>query len=393
MTRHAWPFFAILVAVSAYGALGIDLYLPALPAIAEYYGASAAEAQNTLVVFYIGFAFSQFFYGPIADRMGRKGPLLFGVVLFAVSNICAALAPSMEMLTVARFFQAVGACAGTVIARAIVRDLYKDKEAAHVFSLMMTAFMVVPMAAPSVGGYLLLFSGWQSLFWFMTAVSVIAAGLVLFVLPETLPSERRSTAPWSRTLHEYADILFDKRFFGYALSTGISSGTLFSYIAGSPHLIVNVFGLSPQIFALIFGINAFGIMACGYLCRILFRRFGVTRVLHYAYAVHVLLCVLLLAAAIHGAMLPILVTLFFVVASWGTLAPANVALAMEHQGARAGLASALFGTMQFVFASLIALCLAMVQDETAVPLAGVIALAGLGGFLTNRLATWQNRAA
>jgi len=379
-----WHITALLIVISAYGALGIDLYLPALPALGRAFNASAGDVQWTLVVFYLGFAASQPIYGPLADRYGRKAPLYVGLALFAVSNAGAALAPSLDFLIVTRFFQALGACAGTVIARAIVRDLFQGKEAAQAYSLLMTAFMVVPMLAPIAGSFILVFFDWRVMFWTLSAFSLVAAVVTIFLLPETLPVSARSTTPASRILHEYASILKDRRFLGYAVSAGFTSGTLFSYIAGAPHVIIDVFGISPTMFSVIFAINAFGIMSMTFAFSRASRRYSVAKVLHYSYVLHAAAGFAFFLAGLSGYLPAILATLFLVIASYGSVTPGNVALAMEGQGHRAGMASALFGTMQFVFASAITSVLGLFTGPSAIPLAATIAASGVLGLLANR---------
>ena len=212
----------ILGTLSAFGPLSIDMYLPALPTIARDFGTETAVVQQTLAVFFIGLSLGQIFYGPISDRMGRRLPLLFGCGLYMIACIGCALAPSIESLIPLRFAQALGACAGVVICRSVVRDLFDQQESARMYSFLMLVMGLAPITAPLIGGQLLLYFGWRAIFLTLSGFGLLCLLLVAFVLPETLPVERRTRAGLGSALQVYGEILIDRRFMGFAIaSTGL----------------------------------------------------------------------------------------------------------------------------------------------------------------------------
>ena len=226
------PFYILLIlgALSAFGPLAIDMYLPAFPAIGEALNADAEQVQWSLSVYFLGLASGQLVYGPLADRFGRRLPLLFGVALFCVASFACAMAPTLEWLLAARFAQALGGCAGMVVTRAVVRDLCAPIDAAKAFSQLMLIMGVAPILAPLAGGAMLKVAGWPSIFWFLTLFSALFALAVYFFLPETLP-EDTPPARLGSALGRYLGLLREPVFMFHSLTGGVAMAGMFAYIA------------------------------------------------------------------------------------------------------------------------------------------------------------------
>jgi Bcr/CflA subfamily drug resistance transporter len=257
----------ILGTLTAFAPLSIDMYLPGLPAIAREFGVPTSAVQQTLAVFFVGLSLGQALYGPISDRVGRRRPLLFGCALYVVACIGCALAPTIGSLIVLRLAQALGGCAGVVIARSVVRDLFDQKEAARMFSFLMLVMGLAPILAPLIGGQVLAAWGWRAIFVVLAGFGVLCVVMVLFGLPETLPAERRVQAGLGEALRVYGRLLTDMHFMGYVLASGLASACMFTYISGSPFVFIELNGVPPERYGLIFGMNALGLIVASQINR------------------------------------------------------------------------------------------------------------------------------
>jgi DHA1 family bicyclomycin/chloramphenicol resistance-like MFS transporter len=375
----------ILGALSAIAPLSIDMYLPSLPALERHFGAYAAAGEHTVAAFFIGLAIGQLFYGPVADRYGRKPPLLFGLACFTLASAGCALAGSIGNLVLLRFLQALSGCAGMVVSRAVVRDLFDHQESARMFSLLMLIMGVAPILAPLAGGYLLVWSGWRAIFWVLAAFGAACVVAVAMRLPETIPP----SAPRPRlkfALVEYLSLLRDRRFLGYTLSGGFAQAGMFAYISGSPFVFIDLYGVPAEHYGWLFGINAVGIIGGAQVNRHLLGRFDPDRLLARANIANASCGVLLLLMAwTHALGLPgLLVPLFLYIAALGFTFPNASAGAMAPFPERAGSASALLGGLQFGVAALASVAVSALHDGTAMPMAGVIAACGLLAFAAHR---------
>ncbi|HEX4895917.1 MAG TPA: multidrug effflux MFS transporter [Solimonas sp.] len=372
----------ILAAIVALGPLSIDMYLPSLPALQRHFGSDAASAQLTLSAYFLGLAFGQMIYGPVSDHIGRKGPLLFGLGLYLIASLGCIFAPDIGSLTLLRLVQALGGCAGMVITRAIVRDLYPPQEMARVLSLLVLIMGIAPILAPLAGGWVFQHGGWQAIFAVLVAYGALCLLLVSRRLPETLVP---TGAPLrlAVVLGGYARLLAHRRFMGYALSGGIAQSGMFAYIAASSFVFMELHGLSATAYALLFGGNAFGLILASQLNARLLRHLRSERVLRLALATYAVGGLALLTAAVTGigGFIGLGVPLFVCVASLGFTFPNSTAAAMAPFGDRAGTASALLGTLQFAFAFLSSSLVAHLHDGTALPMAAVIAGCGALAFL------------
>jgi DHA1 family bicyclomycin/chloramphenicol resistance-like MFS transporter len=384
---HRTELIVILGALTAFAPLAIDMYLPAMPTMALGLGANASQAQFTLASFFLGFALGQAGYGPLADRFGRKPPLYAGLILFAASSAGCALAPTVGALAALRFLQAIGACAGTVIARAMVRDLFEPHDTPRVYAALMLVMGAAPMLAPLLGGYLLIAFGWRAIFWVLTACGVASFLAVWLRLRESHDRAQAQSLALGRVLGDFGALLADRRFMGYTLAASVSLAGMFAYIAASPFVFITLYGVAPVQFGWLFGINAFGIIASSQISARLVRRIPADTLLHIAGAVQAVAGIALLAAAATGAggLVGIVVPLFVFVSGIGFVMPNATALAMAPQGRKAGTASSLLGTIQFSIGALAATAVGVLNNGTALPMTGAIALFGVLGLALYRL--------
>jgi DHA1 family bicyclomycin/chloramphenicol resistance-like MFS transporter len=367
----------ILGALSAFGPLAIDFYLPAFPAMAQAFATDEKHIQATLAAYFLGLSIGQLAYGPVADRFGRRKPLLFGVALFTLASLACAYAPNLDTLIVARFVQALGGCAGMVLSRAIVSDKCDPVASAKVFSQLMLVMGLAPILAPMLGGVLVNVSGWQSIF---LALSLFGAASLLAVslgLPESLPAHM-PRQPLSGALRQYLRLLADRVFMGHALTGGIAIAGMFAYIAGSPFVFIKLYGVPAEHYGWLFGTNAAGfILVAQVNARLLAKRGPAFLLVRAVWLYLAAGLVLLGVAALRPAQLwPLLVPLFVCIASLGCIIPNASACAMSGQGARAGSASALMGCVQFSVAAGAASLVGVLHDGSAVPMTLVISLCG-----------------
>jgi len=376
----------ILSALVAFAPMSIDMYLPALPALERYFSTDTASVQHTLASFFAGLAIGQLLYGPIADKYGRKPPLYFGLTLYVIASAACALAPGIGSLIVLRFLQAVSGCAGMVVARAMVRDLYDRQESARVFSILLMVMGIAPIVAPLAGGYLLTWFGWRSIFWVLALFGVACLVAVKWRLPETIPQDQ-PRIPLSKALGNYAALLADRRYLGYALSGGFGQAGMFAYISGSPFVFIDLYGVPAHYYGWLFGLNATGIVAFTQANRRLLLKYDSDRVLDFGNLAGFLICILLLAAAVSNlaGLIGILVPLFFVVSLRGLTFPNASAGAMAPFPEKAGSASALLGSVQFAISAVASAAVGVFHDGTAVPMAAVIGTCGLLAFVSYRL--------
>jgi DHA1 family bicyclomycin/chloramphenicol resistance-like MFS transporter len=382
----------ILGGLSAFGPLSIDMYLPAFPAMAEDLGVSSEQVQLSLSVYFIGLASGQLVYGPLADRFGRRKPLLFGIGLFCVASLACALAPTLEWLLAARFAQALGGCAGMVVNRAVVRDLCEPIDAAKAFSQLMLIMGVAPILAPLAGTALLGLAGWASIFWFLTVFAGLFALAVYFFLPETLPPHM-APPPLRSAFGRYIGLLREPLFMFHALTGGVAMAGMFAYISGSPYVFLELYKVPVEQYAWLFGSIAACFILSAQLNSRLLRRWSQLALIRGTTFIYMLATVTLLLAAwlqVESLWL-FLPPLVLSVAIISQVLPNASACALAGHGHQAGIASALMGTMQFAIAGITSAAVGMLHDNTAVPMAGVMAVCGLLTVVMAALARQANR--
>ncbi len=373
--------------MAAIGPFSIDMYLPALPSLGEALGTTAGAAQGSLAAFFLGMALGQVFYGPIADRYGRRLPLFLGLSLYTLASLACAAAPNIESLIVARLMQALGGCTGMVISRAVVRDVTDERGAVRLMARLMLVMGMAPIIAPIIGGALLGVIGWRGIFLCLAAYGAILLLVIALFLPETLPAERRRQDGLPQVLGVWKRLLSDGYFMGHALAGGLVIGGMFAYITGSPFVFMELHGVRPENYGFYFGANAFGIMLAGQSTARLAERMAPARLLDIAISISALSGAALLLTTLtgFGGFPAIVAALFVYVAMIGAVMPLSVARAMAPHGAIAGNASALMGTLQFGAGALAGVALGALQNGTALPMGVVVALCGVGGWLVRRL--------
>lgn len=364
----------------AFAPLSIDMYLPAFPQIAEDLGVPVQRIELSLATFFIGLSLGQLLYGTATDRFGRKKPLYVGLVIYCVASLLCALSPNAETLIVLRFFQAIGACGGIVIARAAVRDLFDHRESARVFSLLMLVMGIAPILAPLVGGYVTLFLGWKAIFLTVAALGAVCLGAVIGFLPETRePDPNYRIASFFST---YRNIFADRTFLGFVLAGGLAQAGMFAYITGSPFVFIELFGVPAQSYGWIFGANAAGLIALSQLNARLVRGTDPTRVLRTCLSATAVVSVALFAAGYAGAgFRGLAVPIFLYVASLGMILPNATAGALAERAGNAGSASALIGSLQYGIAALASTLVSSLNTGNAVAMTSTIGICGVGAFL------------
>jgi DHA1 family bicyclomycin/chloramphenicol resistance-like MFS transporter len=373
-TAHPAQLVIILGALSAFGPLSIDMYLPALPALGRDFGAGASAVQLTLSACLLGLAVGQLVAGSISDARGRRRPLLVGLGAYALASLLCLLAPSVPALVALRFVQGCAGAAGIVIARAIVRDLHTGVAAARFFSLLMLVNGLAPILAPLIGGQLLRFTSWRGVFAILAAIGVLLLLAAMYGLDETLPPERRQRGGLRVTLATFLRLLADRAFMGYALSSGLAFAAMFAYISGSPFVLQDIYGASPQVFSALFGLNALGLVTCSQINGRIVGRVSMRRLLALGLIGAASGALALLLAVVAGfGLAGVLPSLFLVVASLGFVAPNATALALADHPHTAGSASALLGVLQFVIGAIAAPLAGIAGTATALPMALVIA--------------------
>jgi DHA1 family bicyclomycin/chloramphenicol resistance-like MFS transporter len=379
----------LLAAMVSIAPFAIDTYLPALPALSSAFQDSPAAAQRTLATFFLGFAFGQSIVGPLIDRFGRKRPLYFGLGIFIVASFACTLAPNLDALAGLRLLQALGACCGGVVSRAIVRDLFEEQEGAHVLSRMILVMGLAPLLSPIIGGYFLVWFGWKSIFYLLGAIGCAILLLAHIRLNETHDPENVRELHLGSIFRDYWHLLSNRHFLGYGLGAGISSAGLFAFITGSPHVYIDIFHVKPEHFGFLFGLNALGFVAVSQTNAALIRRFALQRLLTSAQMVQATGGVVLLIDAYtgFGGLWGIVIPLLFYTPLNGAVMPPATALAMQPHRARAGLASALIGTLQFGCSAIASALLGALDPRTALPMALIVAVCGVSGMLFVRVMT------
>lgn len=365
--------------MSAFGPFAVDMYLPAFPTIARDLGTTTAMVQMTLAIFILGLAFGQMFWGTICDRVGRRTPLLSGCLIFSCMAMLCATSHSIQTLIAARFFMGLGGSAGVVVSRAIVRDLFEQREAARFYSMMMIIGGIGPIIAPFMGSLLLTRYDWHAIFWTITIFGGLCAVAVLRNVPETLARENRARGQVIDIFRGYGRILANRRFLGPALAIGCSSGMLFTYIANSSFMFIELFGVPAAFFGFLFATNSIGLYIGGQSNRWLLRRFTSGQLLSTGLWINVCAALSLVACAWTGlGGFPFLFALLFVcLGSLGLIFPNATAMAMQPFAADAGSASALLGIMQFILGAVGGALVGIFHNGTAVPMAIQIACYGL----------------
>ncbi|MCM3156672.1 Bcr/CflA family efflux MFS transporter [Bacillus subtilis] len=379
--RLALAFLLGMLAIL--GPLNIDMYLPSFPEIAEDLSASASLVQLSLTACLVGLTIGQLIVGPVSDAQGRRKPLLICIFLFALSSLFCALSPNITTLVAARFLQGFTASAGLVLSRAIVRDVFTGRELSKFFSLLMVITAVAPMVAPMTGGAILLlpFATWHTIFHVLMIIGFLLVLLIALRLKETLPPEKRIPSSIGTSVKTMGSLLKDRSFMGYALTVGFIHGGSFAYVSGTPFVYQDIYGVSPQVFSILFGINGLAIISGSFII----GRFG--GIIHEKSLLRIAVITAMIATAvllsmtmIHGPLATLVIAIFIYMITIGMVLTSTFTLAMERQGHRAGSASALLGMLPLLLGSIVS-PLVGINETTAVPMGAIMFVTAVIGSL------------
>ncbi len=370
----------MLGSVSAIGPAAMDAYLPGLPELARDFGVSPSAAQVTVTTYLLGLALGQLLSGPLSDVHGRRRPLVAGMAVFTVTTLACSLAPSLFVLAGMRLVQGTAAAVGVAVGRAIVRDLYAGAAGARYLSRLMMVIGLAPILAPVVGGQLLRFTSWRGVFVALAVLGLALTAIGARLLPETLPRERRRAAGLGITLRTFAQLLADRRFVGFVLIVGLGGGAMIGYVAGSSFVLQEVYGASPQLYGVLFGLNAVFLVAGAQVnAHLLATRsprslLRVGLVMLVVAGVALVVIVSLPKADLATVMAPLMLQM----ASWSFVQANALALALTDHPEVAGTAAALLGVSQYAFGAFTAPLVGLGGSDTALPMALVIAACAVG---------------
>lgn len=366
--------------LQAVGPVSIDMYLPAFPTIERGFHAAPGAAQVTLATWILGLSVGQLAMGALADRFGRRAPLLFGTLLYSVASAGCALAPSMAWLAAWRFVAAIGASASMIVPRAMVRDLSDGHDAARLMAQLILILGAAPVLAPSLGGLVLQFANWRDIFWIMTGYGSLGLLLSFWKLPDTLPVPQRVKLHPAAMLLRYRAILTERSFITHALVLSFVSFALFAYLGGMPGVFIEHFGLSPARFAIVFGLVAACYILCSQLNVYLTRWLGLNRSLHVTTAGYLVLTSALVLMAVMHRSTPLAMGALLAAAQGltGFIGPTATVGALTRHAAHAGSASALLGTMQFLIGSSSGFLIAWISGGAVLPMVGLMLTGAVG---------------
>jgi len=388
VTRRFLGIAIVLGLITAVGPFAIDMYLPALPSMGKSLGASTGAVQMSLMAYFIVIGICQLFYGPLSDIVGRKLPIYGGLIIFTVGSIGCALAPSIEILIGFRVIQAFGACAGMVIPRAIVRDLYTGHDATRLMSLLMLTVSISPILAPLTGSFVIAAFGWRGVFAVLTIAAVLALILAVTQLKETREDHHRADSTWRGAFSAYGLLLRDGEFIGLVLVGALGVASFFVYLGSASFVLINHYGLTPKLFSLCFALNAASFFGFSQLTGMLTQRHGLPKVVRVAAAGFALAMVVLAVVFASGIdnLFALMAPLFIGYGFLGLVIPTTAVLALEHHGAIAGTASALMGALQMIIGSAVMALAGLFANGMPQPMVYGIAACAVAAFLVTQLA-------
>lgn len=369
--------------LSAIGPFSIDMYLPGFPDIARELHTTVAHITLSITSFFIGISVGQLIYGPLLDKYGRKKPLYIGLVVYLIASLGCAYSPSANVLIGIRFLQAIGACAGMVAARALVRDLFPVNENAKVFSLLMLVIAISPIVAPTLGGYLTALFGWQIIFMVLLSIGVIAIVFVYFFLPSgRSPNTDMSLRPKSIT-KGFWEVARVPQFYTYAFAGALASSGLYAYVAGSPSVFMVQYHVSEKQYGWIFATIAVGLIGASQVNTLMLRKYTSEQITRVTLFCQCLTGIMLVAGTwfhLLGLYSTILLILIFL-STQGFAFPNTSALSLAPFTANAGSASALMGAFQLGIGAVATALVSVLNNDTAMPMAGVMCACAIGSFI------------
>ncbi|MGO4622859.1 multidrug effflux MFS transporter [Ensifer sp. 2YAB10] len=374
-----WRVLAILSALMGFASISTDFYLPAMPEMARDLGANTGTVEYTVSGFVVGFGVGQLIWGALSDRYGRRLPVAAGLVLFIIGSIGCAMSQSVGAIIAWRILQALGACAGVVLARAMVRDLYQGPRAAQMLSTLIAIMAIAPLLAPIIGGQIDAVAGWRAIFWTLVVVG-LATLLALFTLPETLPEEKRSRAPLSEAFRRYWELARQRQILGYAGAGAFFYSGVYAYIAGTPSAYITYHHVPAAYYGLLFGSGIIGIVIANMINARLVHKFSVNGLLFAGSVIAMLAGVVASIAAYFdfGAIWGLHLPLVVFVSMSGFIIANSIAGALSDFPSEAGSVSALVGAIQYGSGVIGSGLVGFFADGTPRPLGWVIGVMGVG---------------
>ncbi|MDU6435355.1 MAG: multidrug effflux MFS transporter [Pantoea sp.] len=363
-------FIVILSALMAFTSLSTDIYLPAMPEMAR---SLHGNAELTITGFLIGFAIAQLVWGPVSDQLGRKRPLYIGMVLFIIGSAGCAISTSMHEIVFWRVFQAVGACTGPMLARAMVRDIFTRTRAAQMLSTLIIIMAIAPIVGPLLGGQLISYSHWPSIFWLLTGIGALML-FSLTWLPETHPKEKRTGTSVRGAFKNYQLLLCNKLFMRFTLCVTFYYTAAYAFIVGSPSVYINYYGIAPQHYGWLFAVNIVGVVLISTVNKRLVQKIALERLLKYSTLVASIM-VLLLCLSLFlkpGAIIPVILCIFIFFSMNGIIAASATAAALDAAEGFTGSASALIGSLQYGSGIISSLVPAWLNNGTPWPMVGIM---------------------
>ena len=375
--KKEYIILLVLGTLIALGPFSIDSYLPGFENIAEDFNITVARVGLTLTSYFIGISLGQMAYGPIMDKFGRKRPLQIGLIIYILAAVACYFSSNLTFLIIARFFLALGASAGMVASKAIVRDIFPVEEVASAISILMLIMGGAPIIAPTIGGFIIQSYGWPIVFLFMGSFALLMLISVSSFLPESITPDAKVQLTPKSVLKNYYGILVHPKFMNFALAGSFAIGAMFAYISSAPKLFMNIFDLSQSEFGILFGINAGGLILGSQINRFVLKKFNI---LHITIVNSLILVILSLLFLITGMFQPnfyvMVVLIFIILFLLGFQNPNTTALSLTPFTKRAGRASALIGSMKMILGALASFAVSLFHSESIVPL-GMILLVSL----------------
>ncbi|MDB5006398.1 MAG: Bcr/CflA family drug resistance efflux transporter [Mucilaginibacter sp.] len=384
MTKKRY-FFTVLIlgALTAIGPFSIDMYLPGFPAIAKSLHTTTAEVSLSLSGFFIGISVGQLLYGPLLDRFGRKNPLYVGLVLYILASVGCFFVISIEMLIALRFIQAVGSCAAGVASMAMVRDIFPVKDNAKIFALLILILGVSPMIAPTVGGYVTAVFGWQLIFIILAVIATLITIAVIFFLPESYQPDPTHSLKPKPIINSFWSVMKHPQFFTYAICGAVGFSGLFAYLAASPFVFMDVFGISSKVYGWIFALLSVGFIGSSQVNGMLTRRYKSEEIVNVTLPAMVVISLIFLTGSILGwfGLYSTIIMIFAFLCCVGITYPNTSALSLAPFSKNAGTAAALMGALQMAVGTLVSVLVSQFKSRSSIPMAGLMAAAAVLAFM------------
>lgn len=375
--NHHLRFAFMLAVFSGLGPFTFDMYLPSFPQMMKFFGTTASTIQVSLTACLLGLAIGQLTMGALSDVHGRRKPLICAMIIYCLSSFGCAIAPNIGIFIALRFIQGFAVSAGT-ISSAIARDTYSGTELTKFFSLVSVMSSVAPLLAPVAGSAVISFTHWEGVFYLLGILGFILSLTTIWRLKESLPAEKRIRSNMGEMLGNFRTLLGNRVFMGYVLAQGFILGGVFAYVAGTPFVYQKIYGVSPQVFSMLFALNGIVLIIVSQVVRKLAGRISEHRILHFGLCLSFIATITVLVVVLtHGPLFALVIPLVGYVASLGTISPVSFTLAMESQGHIAGSASALLGVIPFLLGCISSPLVGIAGEYSAVPLSIILLAASL----------------